>query len=264
VGSPIPETTKKDNIIGTANIPFPQEDLWKETLNLFHNVKDPDELLNSKLLESKLNYNSSETRKRYGSAMATRFARLDRELLFGFVRLIQSGAGTDLIEQIWRVMFCTVEPLVAQVYLDVVWPREPGSSIQRDQIKGYLQTVFAQQSQELNKRVVKCLRHTGYLIPHGKQDLIVVGFGNLEDALILSTHLMLAQNPRTIKISDLEASNYWRFLGYKKFDHVRIGFRRAEAQGLIMRYAVVDHLEQITTRYTWEELIDKMRVQDET
>ena len=90
-----------------------------------------------------------------------------------------------------------------------------------------------------------------------RDSLIVVSFGNPEYALILATHLVLAQNPRTITLSEVESSNYWRFLGYRKFDHVRLGFRSAEAKGLIMRYANVDHLEQITTRYTWQELLQK-------
>jgi hypothetical protein len=246
--------------VQTANISFPQEPLWKETIDLLRTIRSPDELLDAKFLQNMLHFNSSETRKRYGGAIATRFALLDTSLLRGMVNLVQSGAEANLLEQIWRVLFCEVEPLVAQVYLDAIWPREPGSSIQRDQIKSYLQTAFSQQSQKLNQRVLDCLRQAGYLIPHGKQDLIVVGFGNLDHALILSTHLLLAQKPRTIKVSEIESSNYWRFLGYRKFDHVRIGFRRAEAQGLIMRYAVVDHLEQITTRYTWEEFLDKVRI----
>lgn len=74
-------------------------------------------------------------------------------------------------------------------------------------------------------------------MPQGKQQLIIVGFANLEDALLLSTHLLLAQTPRTIKIAEIEANNYWKFLGFRKFDQVRIGFRSAEAKGLIMRYA---------------------------
>ena len=102
---------------------------------------------------------------------------------------------------------------------------------------------------------------SGYLSPQGKQDLIVVGFANLEDALIIATHLLMAREPRTIKMTEIEANPYWKYLGYKKFDHVRIAFRNAEAKGTIMRYAVVDHLEQITTRYTWQELLFKLKGQ---
>ncbi|MFX0196228.1 MAG: hypothetical protein ACFFCW_08910, partial [Candidatus Hodarchaeota archaeon] len=163
----------------------------------------------------------------------------------------------NIIEQVWRVLFYMAEPLVAQVYLELIWPRVPGSSISRVEIRSYIETAFQQQSAKLNQRTISCLRESGYLMPQGKQDFIVVSFGNPEYALILCTHLLLAQSPRTIKLSEIEASNYWRFLGYRKFEHVRLCFRSAEAKGLIMRYANVDHLEQITTRYTWQELLSK-------
>ncbi|HUT70864.1 MAG TPA: hypothetical protein VMW89_09325 [Desulfatiglandales bacterium] len=171
--------------------------------------------------------------------------------------MVRSNVESNVIEQIWRVLFCMTEPLVAQIYLEMIWPREPGASINRVEIRSYIETAFQQQSAKLNQRIVSCLRQSGYLIPHGKQDLIVVSFGNPEYTLVLSTHLLMANSPKTIRLSEIAASNHWRFLGYRKFDHVRLGFRSAEAKGLIMRYANVDHLEQITTRYTWQELLSK-------
>ncbi|GEM_PF-1694133 len=254
----------KHNKLDFTGCSFPQEPIWTETLKLFNFIKHYDELLDDDFIQSKLNYNSSETRKRYSRAIITRFQRLDKKVLDGFVCLIKQKINIELVEQFWRILFCMAEPLIAKVYLEVIWPREPGSSIQRDQIKSYIQATFSQQSDKLNQRILSCLHHAGYVIPHGNQELIVVGFGNLDDALIYSTHLFLAQSPRTIKLTEIEAANYWRFLGYRKYDHVRLGFRQAEAQGLIMRYAVVDHLEQITTRFTWDELLKKVQVKHDT
>ena len=130
-----------------------------------------------------------------------------------------------------------------------------------DEVKSYIETGFPQQSKTLYERLMNCFKQSGYLLPQGKQDLIIVGFANLEEALVIATHLLLAREPRTIKISEIEANPYWKFLGYKKFDHVRVAFRNAEAKGMIMRYAVVDHLEQITTRYTWPELLANLKGQ---
>ena len=238
-----------------SSITFPQEPLWKETLDIIRIADSVDFLTDAMALEKRLPFNSKETRKRYGRAIATRFSRLDPRITRGLVDIAKADVGTDIIEQIWRVLFCMVEPLIAQIYLELIWPREPGSSINRNEIRSYIETAFQQQSAKLNQRTISCLRHCGYLMPHRKQDLIVVSFGNPEDALILSTHLILAQTPRTIKLSEIESANYWRFLGYRKLDHVRLGFRSAEAKGLIMRYANVDHLEQITTRYRLQELL---------
>ncbi len=246
-----------NNKLPHNNISFPQEPLWKETLEIINQAEGPDFLADPKALEQKLDFNSKETRKRYGRAMAARFARLHRGVASGLIDLAKSNVELSVIEQIWRVLFCMVEPIVAQIYIEMIWPREPGAPIDRVEIRSYIETSFQQQSSKLNQRIISCLRQSGYLMPQGKHNLIVVSFGNPELALILCTHLLLAQAPRTIKLSEIESSNYWRFLGYRKFDHVRLGFRSAEAKGLIMRYANVDHLEQITTRYTWQEFLTK-------
>ena len=247
------------NIQYTKEIPFPQKPLWGNTLDLLREVKDVDTLTNAKAFENLLHFNSRESRARYSRAIATRFRRLDSQVLLNFHGIANAGISSEIIEQIWRILFCKVEAIFSQIYLDLIWPREAGSSISRNEIRSYIQTSFPQQSKILYEMLVLCLNHAGYLSPQGKQDLIIVGFANLEDALIIATYLLLAGEPRTIKISEIEADSYWKFLGYKKFDHVRVAFRNAEAKGTIMRYAVVDHLEQITTRYTWPEFLTKLK-----
>jgi hypothetical protein len=244
----------------TQNIPFPQEPLWKETLDVLNEAERAEVLTDPKALEKILHFNSKETRTRYGRAMATRFARLEEPTLKGLFDIARSNTSRTTTEAIWRVLFCMVEPVVAQTYLEIIWPREPGSAISRNEIRSYVQTTFKQESRKLNIRLVNCLRQVGYILPQGKDNLIVVGFGELEEALILATYLLFAQIPKTIKLSEIEASNYWRFLGYRNFSHVKVGFRSAEAKGLLERYAMVDHLEQITTRYQWPELLSQGKI----
>jgi hypothetical protein len=254
---PVFELTKGMNKMSTAKppIPFPQEPLWKQTIDLIKKADTADLLTDAKAIETNLPFNSKETRERYGRALATRFSRLDESIRQGLVTLAKSKSETTLMEHVWRVLFCLTEPLVAQVYLDLIWPREPGSSISRDEMKSYIETAFQQESAKLNQRIVSCLRQSGYIVPHGKTDFVVAGFGNPEIAHIFLTHLLMAQSPRTIKLSEIEGSNSWRFLGYRKFDQVRVAYRAAEAKGIIMRYTIADHLEQITTRYTMQELL---------
>jgi hypothetical protein len=243
----------------TQEIPFPQEPLWQETIALLTQVNSAEILTNAKSVENLLHFNSIESRSRYSRAIATRCKRLEYQKLQDVLDLVKSGMSAETLEQVWRVLFCQVEILFAQTYLDLVWPRDPGSSLRRDEVRSYIETTFPQQSKMLYKRLMNCFKQAGYLLPEGKQDLVVVGFANLEESLLIVTHLLMARAPRTIKISEIEADPYWKFLGYRKFDHVRVAFRNAEAKGMLMRYAVVDHLEQITTRYTWPELLVKLR-----
>jgi len=245
----------------TNEIPFPQEPLWQETLRLITEVDNADLLTNAKSIENLLHFNSKESRGRYSLAIATRFKRLEPQNLQNLLDLVNAGFSTETVEKVWRVLFCRIECLFAQTYLELVWPRAPGSSLQRDEVKSYIETAFSKQSKKLYERLMSCFKQSGYLLPQGKQDLVVVGLANLEEALVISTHLLMAREARTIKISEIEANPYWKFLGYKKVDHVRVAFRNAEAKGTIMRYAVVDHLEQITTRYTWQEFLAKVKGQ---
>jgi hypothetical protein len=247
------------NMQKANDIPFPQEPLWKDTLRLITEVESAELLTDAKAIENMLYFNSKESRARYSLAITTRFKRLEHHNLQNLLDLAKASIYFETIENVWRVLFCKVEALFAQTYLELVWPRDPGSSLQRDEIRSYIETAFSKQSKKLYERLMSCFRQAGYLLPQGKQDLIIVGLANLEDALIISTHLLLAREPRTIKISEIEANPYWKFLGYKKFDHIRVAFRNAEAKGTIMRYAVVDHLEQITTRYAWSELLAKLK-----
>lgn len=247
------------NTQNTQKIPFPQEPLWQETLDLITEVDSAEILTNAKSIENMLHFNSKESRGRYSRAIATRFRHLEYQTLQDLPEIVKVGISAETLEKVWRVLFCQVEILFAQMYLDLVWPRDPGTSLRRDEVRSYTETTFPQQSKMLYTRLMSCFKQVGYFLPEGKQDLVVVGFANLEESLLITTHLLMARAPRTIKISEIEASPYWKFLGYRKFDHVRVAFRNAEAKGMLMRYAVVDHLEQITTRYTWTELLSKLK-----
>jgi len=240
---------------------FPQDPLWKETLDLIHEVENIDFFINPKSIENLLHFNSQESRARYSRAIATRFRRIDLQILQAFHDLVKIKISTENTEQLWRILFCKIESIFAQIYLEMIWPREPGQSIERDEIKSYIQTTFPQQSKKLYEVLMLCFRKIGYLLPNSKQNLIIVGFANLEDSLVMATHLLMAREPRTIKISEIEADPYWKYLGYRKFDHVRVALRNAEKKGTIMRYAVVDHLEQITTRFKWSEYLAYLKGQ---
>jgi len=238
---------------------FPQEPLWEETLNAVREAPNISTLTDAKALANILHFNSEETRARYGRAIATRFSHVDPAILAGFFQITQLGFDSIVINCIWRVLFCSGEPIVSRIYLDMIWPREPGSQIMRSEIRNYIETAFRQQSKKLNTRIINCLHQAGFVSPLGKEALNIIGFGDLDASLFLATHLIFAQEPRTLKISEIEGSDYWKYLGFHKFDYVRIALRSAESKGLFVRYATVDHLEQITTRYSWTDLVAHWR-----
>lgn len=248
-----------DTDILSPKLSFPQEPLWEETLIAVREAPDIFILTDAKALANILHFSSSETCARYGQAIATRFSRLEQSILSGFFQIVKLGFDSKVIYGIWRILFCSVEPVVSRTYLEILWPREPGSQITRSEIRNYVEATYRQQSQKMNTRIINCLKQTGFVSPQGKDVLNIMGFGDLDASLFLATHLLYGQEPRTIKVSEIEKSDYWKHLGYRKFDYVRIALRSAESKGLLVRYATVDHLEQITTRYSWADLISSWK-----
>jgi hypothetical protein len=234
---------------------FPQEPLWNESLAAVRGAQNLSILTDARALSSILHFNSGETRDRYGQAIATRFSRLDPLVLAGFFQIIKDGINSKVIESIWRILFCLAEPIVSRIYLEMLWPREPGSQLLRSEMRNYIEATYHQQSMKLNTRAINCLRQAGFVSPQGKDLLYIVGFGDLDASLYLATHLLYSQEPKTIKIAEIENMDYWKLLGYRKFDYVKIALRNAESKGLIMRYATADHLEQITTKYPWTDFL---------
>ena len=76
------------------------------------------------------------------------------------------------------------------------------------------------------------------------------------NGLLILLHARLATTPRIVRISDLLAAPWWRYLGYRSAAEVRATLRDAERAGLIARYSIVDDLEQITTRYSLDDYLD--------
>ncbi len=70
-------------------------------------------------------------------------------------------------------------------------------------------------------------------------------------------HARLAPTPRIVRVSDLLAEPFWRYLGLRQPDEVRTILHDADAAGLLARYSTVDQLEQVTTRYTLEEYLGR-------
>jgi hypothetical protein len=78
-----------------------------------------------------------------------------------------------------------------------------------------------------------------------------------ETASLLIFHHRYAPTPRVIDLKFLLREPTWKYLGFSSEDAVRGFMRNLERRGLIGRYATVDRLEQVTTRYPLESLIER-------
>jgi len=245
--------------IEDLSIPFPQEPLWNDTMEVIrklarggHSTFTADEIANA------LRFNSEETRQRYGNAIYRRL--FGHKEIYGqtMIKVARAYQDDPLVEAIWRTVYFGVEPILGKTYLDIIWPREPGSVISTAEIKNYVRTTWKTLGAKVVDRVSLSLKQSNAIRKHTK-DYIIGGFANLETPLLILLHMFFAQesSATTVRVASIEQNNFWKFLGYRSIDHVRVGLRKAEQQGYLARYSVVDHIEQVTTKYSLSSLIDK-------
>lgn len=256
----IKEALKERKTLDYKGYPFPSEPLWKETLEVIQRLSEQsNERVTPSLISELLNFNSEETRERYGAYIYKRLFGANK--LYGEVMLkvVRSGVKASVVESLWRSMYFRIEPVIGKTFLDILWPREPGSVITRGEIKNYVQGSWRTFGSKIMERTILCLKQAGVIRAYEK-DFVVSGFGNLEEPLMIMLHLIFVLETPAVTISmvTIEENNFWKFLGYRNLDHVRIALRKAELDGLLARYAIVDHIEQITTKYSLSTFITNM------
>jgi hypothetical protein len=60
-----------------------------------------------------------------------------------------------------------------------------------------------------------------------------------------------------VDLGQVLAEPVWKYLSFSKPDQLKTFFKEMERKGLISRYAQVDRLEQVTTRYSLNELLER-------
>lgn len=236
-----------------------RQPLWEEAKNaikmslqykIFENFKE--NLYNS------LHYNSSKTRKRYNTNIIGWFfpeKRLDTLL----TNVWRSYHDEKLLQDIMRYQYLSVEEGVAKFVTDTILTLDPGDEITSVHIKN-----FAIKTWDINekyatkavRRVRSALLCTDFVVKRGGK-LIVQAIEPPKTALIILTHYLFAQKPKTVAVRDILENPYWRYLGIRSEDVVRDIFREANSKGIFAKYIIADELEHITTKYSLAELLKR-------
>jgi hypothetical protein len=191
--------------------------------------------------------NSSETRKRYAS-LVTRWFFPDHQLNSLLPRIWQAYHDDDLMKQVARVQVLENEPVIARFVTDVVYPMAPGEPLPPNAGRDYIVATYGTFKENSHKRLLTTALRLDFLTRRGAQ-WTVAAIPPPVDGLLILLHDRLAPTPRIVRVADLLATAWWRYLGLRTPDALRAALRTAHAAGLIARYSVVDDLEQITTRY---------------
>jgi hypothetical protein len=135
-------------------------------------------------------------------------------------------------------------------------PRTPGSQFDLQAIKDYIIDSYGLLQQDSFRRLSSALKDMGFL---GRYDrnLYIQPIQLPTNSFLILLHDRLAPAPRIVRLSEILENNWWRYLGLRDELQVRDILRQAESVGLIARYSKVDELEQVTTRYTRDEYLQK-------
>ncbi len=198
--------------------------------------------------------NSPETRRRYTS-LVMRWFFPERKLGGLLPRVWAACYDEALLLELVRVTTLETEPVIADFVTGTAYATPPGQAFDPTIARDYIIATYGSYKKNSYDRLIVTVRNLGFLARHGNQWL-VPWIPTPANGLLILLHARLAQTPRIVRISDLLAAPWWRYLGYRNPDEVRSTLRLAEAAGLIARYSIVDELEQITTRYTFDDYLD--------
>lgn len=208
------------------------------------------------LLEN-LPQNSPETRKRYAS-LVVRWLFPERKLGGILPRAWQAYRDDQLLLELARVTVLEVEPVIAQFVTGVIQSLPVGQDFNPAQARDFITSMYGAFKQNSYKRLLFSTKRLGFLERLNSNNWIVAAVQPPADALLILLHARLAPTPRIVRVSDLLAEPFWRYLGLRQPDEVRAILHDAHAAGLLARYSTVDQLEQVTTRYTLEEYLGRV------
>lgn len=206
-------------------------------------------------MEEALPFNSAESRKR-------RFRSLMRWALDGGSmnpigsRVWCSYKDEGLSNQVLRERYLDVYPVIGKFVSSVLATFPIGAELGVDAIRDYLiqEHVGALDTSIVELRLT--LRDIGFVRKVGRK-YVVTETSLPRTAFLVLLHYHLAPEPATIIVPEIIAHPFWRYLGGRDGEEVRSALSQAAACDAISRYVTVDSLEQITTRFALEELLQK-------
>jgi len=224
-------------------------------LKLAHEAKSQAELQD--LLVQRLGQNSMETRRRYAQSIVGWFFP---DGLTGLLpRVWRAYEDETIALDLLRWSYLSQEPIMGHCVAEALFPCEPGLAMPGTYFDRFLQDHLGEPaSEKTRKRLKTNLKKLGFLDrAKNKPDRLVSLVTQNTSFLILLHHLFAAKAVRTVELRNLTVNPFWKYLGYKSEDGIRALLREADAAGVVGKYVVADQLEQVTTCFTLDELLER-------
>ena len=197
--------------------------------------------------------NSEGVRKRYTNLILLRLFP-ERSLQGIIPKVWNAYRDEKILEDLARMTTLDVEPVIAKFVLENIYPIQPGSIIANSTIKDYISSEFGAYKNDAYVRLKTFLIRMGF-ITNSQKGIVVQPIPLPNNAFLITIHAKLAPTPRIVRLSDIIGSVFWKLLGIRDEVTVRTILQDAYSKGAIAKYAVIDQLEQITTKYSYEEYL---------
>ena len=163
-----------------------------------------------------------------------------------------------ILSDVLRYLYLSQEPVMGTCVSDCLFPIELGMRVPASVFDRFLSAYYSEEpTKKTSQRLKTNLMKLGMLERSSGEDDRLASAGPTKTSLLLLTHHLFAPaGTRTVELKRILADPFWKYLGFKGEDVVRVVFREADAIGVFGKYVVADQLEQITTRWTLDEFLE--------
>ena len=239
---------------------FIHDHIWQDSIFAIKlSCKARDfEVFYSQLLE-KLPQTSEETRRRNAGTIVRRF--FPERALNQPTRLTwRNYKDENLLQDLMRYQFLVSEPVIADFAKLHVLNCEPGEILEFGELAdSFLQQTYGEVKPKLKQRLSAALQATG-LVTRSQKIMYIRDQTNLERAFGVLFHVLFSPQPTTIAVKDILNHVFWRYLGLRSPNDVIQLLRWLEAKKIIVKYVRADQLEQVTTAYGADEILNHKRL----
>ena len=209
------------------------------------------------VLSEKLGQNSLETRRRYSQSILKWFFPDGIDGLLP--KVWRTYEDEAVINDLLRYSYLVQEPLMGKCVADALFPLENGLVIPSSYFDKFLTDFLRETPPEKTRERLKInLKKLGFLErAKGKPDRLTPVVPQKTSFLILLHHLFAPKSIRAIELRNLFANPFWKYLGYKSEDAVRSILREADAARVVGKYVVADQLEQVTTCFSLNDMLER-------
>jgi len=208
-----------------------------------------------KEFERSMHYNSSYVRIRNACSIIRWF--FPSHSLENLLTKVWTFYKNDtILKEMMRYAYLSREPAAAEFVVRYILPLDPGTPIEVDYLRDFLLKKYSVVKRDPLESLRGACKHLGFIYSE-KKKMTISQISTPKTSLLILTHYLLAPTPRTVTIKNVLSNPFWQYLGVREQETVRKVFREADAKGAITKYIMADQLEQVTTRYSFDEFVQR-------